>query len=144
MRWFAQRRRGEEPEAAAPQGVDTAFTAVEGERGVSVVGRPPSLQTRVSNLLAFALMATIGLGLLIWYYANIVVGSGASRVATSRLEENAAAEITLRPLGRVEPPRPSALETLLGDRPIEPPPEAGVVQPAPQPPRQAYSTSKHS
>jgi type IV secretion system protein VirB10 len=123
-----------------PAAGDNEQTAIEGERAASVVRRPPSLQTRLSNLLAFGLMATIALGLLGWYYAS--VGSGRARSApTASVAENASAEIALRPLGRVDPPAPSPLENLLGGAP-EPPPEA--VLPAPLEPRPVYSAPSYA
>jgi type IV secretion system protein VirB10 len=123
-RWW----RRHEPDAAEPpplSGDDGELASVEGERGTSAVQRPPSLQTRLSNLLAFGLMGTIGLGLLGWYYAN-VVGGRARGVSVSSAQESAGAVITLRPLGRVDPPIPPAaspLENLLGGPPEEPPPD---------------------
>ena len=142
MTWFSGWRRKQEtgvPESPPPA-VDGVQTAVEGERATSAVRRPPSLQTRLSNLLAFGLMATIGFGLLVWYYTTV----GSSRVrsaATASVAENASAEIALRPLGRVDPPAPSPLENLLGGPP-EPPPEA--VVPAQPEPRPVYSAASYT
>ena len=62
------------PVAADPPTDDPADGEVPGERGTSAVQRPPSLQSRLSNLLAVGLMAAIGIGLLAWYYANWVGG----------------------------------------------------------------------
>jgi type IV secretion system protein VirB10 len=93
---------------------------VPGERGASAVQRPPSLQSRLSNLLAVGLMAAIGVGLLAWYYANWVGGrSSAREAAQSTAQEKAEGEINLRPLGRVDQP---LLQGLLGEAPEEPPP----------------------
>lgn len=136
MTWFSGWRRGQDAETLEPppSAVDGEQTSVEGERATSAVRRPPSLQTRLSNLLAFGLMATIGLGLLGWYYAS--VGSGRVRSApTASVAENASAEIALRPLGRIDPPAPSPLENLLGGPP-EPPLE--TVVPALPEPRPMY------
>jgi type IV secretion system protein VirB10 len=44
--------------------------AVPGERGIASVNRTPSIQSRVSSVLAMALMVGLGLGLLTWYYAH--------------------------------------------------------------------------
>ena len=120
---------------------DSELPSIEGERATSAVQRPPSLQTRLSNLLAFGLMATIGLGLLVWYYANVVGGDRPRGPATSSAAESAGAEITLRPLGRVEPPAPSPLENFLGAPPEEPPPEA---LPAAEDPRPVYTASNYA
>lgn len=97
-------------------------TQVEGERGVSAVQRPPSLQSRLSNLLAVALMGSIGLGLLGWYYGKAMSSRAAARTAAeSSTQARAEGEINLRPLGRVDPP--SLVQNVLGDAPEEPPEE---------------------
>ena len=104
---------------------------VEGERGVSAVQRPPSLQSRLSNFLALSLMGTLGVGLVGWYYAhNLGAHTTARQAAQSSAEEKAKGEINLRPLGRVDPPvnTPAALGTplqeIVGGRPPEPAPSA--------------------
>ncbi len=102
-----------------PESAEGELAAVEGERGESAVQRPPSLQARLSNLLAFGLMAMIGVGLLGWYYSHMV-GARPRTAAVRSAKDNAAAEIALRPLGRVDPPAASPLENLLGPAPEEP------------------------
>ena len=110
------------PVAADPPTDDPADGEVPGERGTSAVQRPPSLQSRLSNLLAVGLMAAIGIGLLAWYYANWVGGRASAReTAQSTAQEKAEGEINLRPLGRVDPPS-TLVQGLLGDAPEEPPP----------------------
>jgi type IV secretion system protein VirB10 len=106
---------------------------VEGERGVSAVQRPPSLQSRLSNFLALSLMGTLGVGLLGWYYAhNLGAHSTARQAAQSSAREKAKGEINLRPLGRVDPPvnapqtQGTPLQEILGARPPEPAPNAAV------------------
>jgi type IV secretion system protein VirB10 len=99
---------------------------VAGERGVSAVQRPPSLQSRVSNVLAAGLMGVLAVGFLGWYYVNSIGSRAHARVAAeSSAKEKAKGEMALRPLGRVDPPPPSraALEGLLGEAPEEPPPD---------------------
>ena len=98
---------------------------VAGERGVSAVQRPPSLQSRVSNVLAAGLMGVLAVGFLGWYYVNSIGSRTQARAAaSSSAKEKAKGEMALRPLGRVDPPPPSraALEGLLGEAPEEPPP----------------------
>lgn len=123
-------------------------THVTGERGVSAVQRPPSLQARLSNLLALALMASLALGLLGWYYVHSIERRASARTAAqSSAQEKAKGEMTLRPLGRVDPPPPapvqssSSLETLLGEAPEEPPPEIpeAWLRPAEDPLPTAYA-----
>lgn len=137
MSWLDRFRprgpRAREPSATA-QAADAASSAAEdgreaqvaGERGESAVQRPPSLQSRVTNVLAAGLMSALALGLLGWYYVHSLGSRANARVAAqSSAQEKAKGEMALRPLGRVDPPpaqTPSALETLLGEPPEEPPP----------------------
>lgn len=114
--------RFRQPPAEAVSGSPDGESGVEGERAASAVQRPPSLQSRVSNLLAFGLMATIGLGLLGWYYGKVMTSRTAARTAAeSSAKSKAEGEINLRPLGRVDPP--SVVQNVLGEAPEEPPPE---------------------
>jgi type IV secretion system protein VirB10 len=82
-----------------------AQPGVPGERGAAVVARGLSLQSRIGNLLALALMLAIGMGFLAWYYGHV-----ASRPASARqgglqqLAGRAQAEMALPSLGPM--PRP--------------------------------------
>jgi len=118
------------PESAADD------AGVDGERAASTVQRPASLQSRVSNLLAFGLMAAIGLGLLGWYYGKVMASRTTARTAAeSSAKSKAEGEINLRPLGRVDPP--ALVQSVLGDAPEEPPPEdipEAWLRPAEDPP----------
>jgi type IV secretion system protein VirB10 len=124
------------PPADPPPDSVAGDSGVEGERAASAVQRPPSLQSRVSNLLAFGLMAAIGLGLLGWYYGKVVTSRTAARTAAeSSAKSKAEGEINLRPLGRVDPP--ALIQNVLGDAPEEPPPEdipEAWLRPADDPP----------
>jgi type IV secretion system protein VirB10 len=127
-----RRQRGQGNDAAPNSGDFGAEPAVErdsetvaGERGVSAVQRPPSLQSRVSNALAAGLMGLLAVGFLGWYYVNSLGSRNSAKAAAeSSAKEKAKGEMVLRPLGRVEPPPPTraALENLLGEAPEEPPP----------------------
>lgn len=95
---------------------------VAGERGVSAVQRPPSLQSRVSNYLAMGLMGALALGFLGWYYAQSMGNRASARVlAEAVAQDKAKGEMAVPPLGRVDPPPPTVLETFLGEPPEEPP-----------------------
>jgi type IV secretion system protein VirB10 len=80
----------------------------------------------VSNFLALGLMGTLALGFLGWYYMHSLGTRTSARVAAqSAAQQKAKGEMTLRPLGRVDPPptqSTSALESLLGEAPEELPP----------------------
>ena len=128
--------RFRQPPAEPPLDSVASDAGVEGERAASAVQRPPSLQSRVSNLLAFGLMAAIGLGLLGWYYGKVMTSRTAARTAAeSSAKSKAEGEINLRPLGRVDPP--ALVQNVLGDAPEEPPPEdipEAWLRPAEDPP----------
>jgi type IV secretion system protein VirB10 len=101
---------------------------VPGERQAGSVQRPPSLQARLSNLLAIGLMASLGLGFLMWYYAHSVSQRSASRATEQdSLADKAKGEVNLRPLGRVE--APALLDAVLGEAPPEPFADAGGDDP---------------
>jgi type IV secretion system protein VirB10 len=86
---------------------DAGPEEVAGERATTLVTRSVSVQSRLSNLLAVSLMTALGLGTLIWYYAN-----NASRQARMRSNiqsaaaNHAAGDTALPGLGRVDPPLP--------------------------------------
>jgi type IV secretion system protein VirB10 len=126
---FRGRDAGGEAPPSSPVVNDTDIESVDGERGVSAVQRPPSLQSRLSNFLALGLMGTLGVGLLGWYYAHTLGTRSTARMAAqSSAQERAKGDINLRPLGRVDPPAMAAappqgfaLQEILGSPP-EPPP----------------------
>lgn len=107
------------PNVDAAEAEPEAVEEVAGERQAGAVQRPASLQARVSNLIAIGLMATLGGGFLIWYYAHSMTQRAAARASEQdSVAEKARGEVNLRPLGRVDPP-PLA-QSLLGDAPPEP------------------------
>jgi type IV secretion system protein VirB10 len=86
---------------------DNGPEEVAGERATTLVTRSVSVQSRLSNLLAVSLMTVLGLGALIWYYAN-----NASRQARIRSNiqsaaaAHAAGDTVLPSLGRIDLPLP--------------------------------------
>jgi type IV secretion system protein VirB10 len=67
-------------------------------------------------------MGSLALGFLVWYYAHTAVNrSNARSAAQSASKGKPQGEMTLPPLGRVDPP-PPRIESLLGAAPEEPPP----------------------
>jgi type IV secretion system protein VirB10 len=81
-------------------------TGVTGERGATVVNSIRSMQSRVSSFLAAGVMIALGLGALSWYYANALGRQKRLRQsAVTTAANNAQAEMSLPPLGAVEPPR---------------------------------------
>jgi len=93
---------------------------VSGERDTHSVARFMSAQSRVSNILAVALMSLLGLGALTWYYASTVTRSARAReTAQAAASRRAQDDTPLPSLGRVEPPA------------AQDPPEPPVAAPPP-------------
>lgn len=103
------------PVSAQEGGLDT----VADERGVASINRTRSLQSRLSGVLAAGLMSVLALGFLTWYYAKTFARqSRAETAAESHSKKQPQAEMTLPPLGRVDPP---LVERVLGNSPDPPP-----------------------
>jgi len=103
---------------------DAGPEEVAGERSTTLVTRSVSVQSRLSNLLALSLMTVLGLGTLIWYYAN-----NASRQARIRSHiqstaaNHAAGDTVLPSLGRIDPPSPPPVSREIDSPPpIDAPP----------------------
>jgi type IV secretion system protein VirB10 len=156
MSVFDRFQRGEgDPPTPSSSEAKADMDSVQGERGVSAVQRPPSLQSRLSNVLALGLMGTLGVGLLGWYYAKTLsTRSNAHLAAQSAVKEKAKGDINLRPLGRVDPPANASpvqaytLQEILGAPPEPPPatapawsPSAGAPHPT-SPPEVAAKTPR--
>jgi type IV secretion system protein VirB10 len=106
-------------------GAEGLADSVPGERGISSVNRAPSLQTRVSNVLAVGLMVVLAVTFLVWYYGHAVAGRANSKNAARLAPKNKTqGEMVLPPLGRVDPPAPAAsasmIDRALGAAPPEP------------------------
>jgi type IV secretion system protein VirB10 len=92
---------------------------VSGERDTHSVARFMSAQSRVSNILAVALMSLLGLGALTWYYASTVTRSARAReTAQAAASQRAQGDTPLPSLGRVEPP--AAQDPPVADPPAAP------------------------
>jgi type IV secretion system protein VirB10 len=101
MSWLASR-------AAARSG-GTLEPQVAGERGTPVIVREQSLQSRLSNLFAIALMLLAGVGFLLWYYTHAAHAPARARQRSQALAASrVVADGTLPPLGPVTPPAGSA------------------------------------
>lgn len=87
-----------------------ADSTVRGERDGTTLRQPPSVQSRVSNLLAISLMSVLGLGMLTWYYANAMTRQSRARQSVQAASaRRAQGDMPLPSLGRVDPP-PAAAE----------------------------------
>jgi len=103
---------------------DSGPEEVVGERATTLVTRSASMQSRLSNLLAVSLMTVLGLGTLIWYYANNA--SRQTRIRSniqSTAANHAAGDTVLPSLGRIDPPSPPpGFSAIDAPPPIDAPP----------------------
>jgi len=77
---------------------------VDGERDGSGSLRVLSMQSRVSNFLAFGLMGALGLGSLTWYYAHALAEQGrVKETAQAASAKRAQGDLPLPSLGRLAP-----------------------------------------
>ena len=120
-------------ETLNPQPGELSEEAVRGERTTAIVDAARSAQSRVSGLLAAALMITLGLSALGWYYAHALTRvTRARQQAQTATTSRAQGEMPLPSLGHIEPPLAVAASTSAPtplDRPLEPGPIANPREP---------------
>ncbi len=86
-------------------GPDAPEDTVLGERDGTAVNRAPSVQSRISNMLAIGLMSVLGIGMLTWYYANALTRQSRARQSAQASSVNRAqGDMPLPSLGRIDPP----------------------------------------
>jgi type IV secretion system protein VirB10 len=91
---------------------------VQGERGRSTLTKAPSVQSRMSNILAIGLMSVLGLGLLTWYYANALTRQNQARQSAQAVStRRAQGDMPLPSLGKIDPP---AIERPVPSPPVSP------------------------
>jgi type IV secretion system protein VirB10 len=84
-----------------------ADSTVRGERDGTTLRQPPSVQSRISNVLAISLMSVLGLGMLTWYYANAMTRQSQARQSVQAASaRRAQGDMPLPGLGRIDPPPP--------------------------------------
>ncbi len=108
---------------------------MRGERSTALVGAARSLQSRASSVFACALMITLGVGALSWYYAHALTRqTHARQAAQATSASRAQGEMPLPALGPIEPvvsaaraeaapaaaALPEAREPAVADPPSEP------------------------
>ncbi len=119
----------------------SAAEPIAGDRGIPQMNRAPSVQSRLSSLLALALMCALGVGFLTWYYARTLARPAqAHQAAQTAAKSHAQGEMALPSLGRIEAPRIARAD------PPAPKAEVPVIEqaigPAPPPPAmQVYPTA---
>ncbi len=107
---------------------------VRGERSTALVAAARSLQSRASSVFACALMVTLGVGGLSWYYAHAVTRPMRARqAAQAGAASRAQAEMPLPALGPVEPVVPAARTYGAPAAPLPEPPEPESAERAPEP-----------
>ena len=122
---------------------------VRGERGSSALTNAPSVQSRMSNILAVGLMSVLGLGLLTWYYASALTRQSQARQSAQAVStKRAQGDMPLPSIGRIDPPpveRPAPpvspsleeaassapMPAQIRDIPLQPSPPANVYGGAP-------------
>jgi type IV secretion system protein VirB10 len=83
--------------------IPTQNTDVEGERGVSMLSRARSMQSRAGNMLALGFITILGVGLLVWYYTNAFARNKHIQEATLAAAKNRAqSEMRLPALGPID------------------------------------------
>jgi type IV secretion system protein VirB10 len=137
---FGARSNEEGSEALEAQNVTEESTpraesdgTLAGDRGIPSINRARSLQSRMSSVLAFALMSSLGLGFLTWYYAKTLTRPARVQHAAQAAAKNRAqGEMVLPSLGPIvsplvpQAPAPApredstTLERLLGPAPALP------------------------
>ena len=138
-----------DPQSEAQKPESSAdFENVVGERGIPALDRTRSLQSRMTSALAIGLMSALALGFLAWYYTQTFAKRAeAQEEAKTSTRTKAQGEMSLPPLGRIDPP---TVERVLGPAPTLPDETTSrsLMQPAyasfptPEPGSYAPSTRK--
>lgn len=106
----------------------TAGATVSGERRESFVARLMSLQSRVNNLLALAVMVMVGCGFLVWFYSTINQRQNdAVAKATQEKKMMAGGDMKLPPI-TIESPHAAVTDP----QPVAPTWVADLIGPAPE------------
>ena len=88
-----------------------AVRGIVGDRGPAWVKRGASMQSKVQNVLALAVVALIGGGFLVWYYTGLAATP--APVEETRAQTAVQGEMTLPPLG----PAPQRVVVVPTDEP---------------------------
>ena len=111
---------------------EEAGSTVRGERDGATLRQPPSVQSRISNVLAIGLMSVMGLGLLTWYYAHAMTRQSRARLSVQAASaKRAQGDMPLPSLGRIDPPAMAERPPAAPD-PAMPPDSPALPDPAAQ------------
>jgi type IV secretion system protein VirB10 len=120
----------------------TGTPEVPGERDTTAVNRAPTVQSRISSVLAIGLMSLLGLGMLTWYYANALTRQSRARQSAQTSSVNRAqGEMSLPSLGRIDPPIRDSARAEQTEVPREPGPREPGPQDPPPPPTPLVATT---
>ncbi|MGA7537847.1 MAG: type IV secretion system protein VirB10 [Steroidobacteraceae bacterium] len=112
-----------------------ARDSVQGERGSPIVSRAQSLQSRMSSLLAAAMMVSVGAGLLTWYYAEALSRPTAARAAArASIPENAGEGMTLPSFAAMAAPAAARSAPAVSSASSPSSPLGALPNPLPEPP----------
>lgn len=82
-----------------------SYQEVAGERAAPVIAQALSLQTRLSNYIAFALIAIVAVGLLLWYYGRAAAPLASQvRAQQHPAAKGAADDVMLPSIGPIRVP----------------------------------------
>lgn len=85
---------------------DSGSSELRGERAAPAIARERAMSSRISSILAITLMSALGLGLLIWYYANTISRQTDARHNAQELARHRAqGDQPLPSLGRLTAPQ---------------------------------------
>jgi len=90
---------------------------VPGDRGVSATYRPQSLQTRMTQYLAFGVGVVVMTVFLLWYYQHALAHDPRDKKPPPSQGRAGSASMALPPLGRIDAP---LIERVLGPAPVLP------------------------
>ena len=89
--------------------LDEPGTGTPVDRAIPVVGRARALSSRLSSILAIALMSVLGVGMLVWYYATMMSRQSAVRTtAQETARHRAQGDAPLPSLGTISAPIPES------------------------------------
>jgi type IV secretion system protein VirB10 len=111
---------------------EPAESNIRGERTAPVIARERAMSSRVNSILAVGLMSALGLGMLVWYYANTFKRQAGSRQAVqSAARRQGEGDLPLPSLGPIVPPQPVGAEKAVNaDTQLEVPPLVAAPQTA--------------
>lgn len=110
-----------------PPGESDQQDGLVGERRIPSITKSQSLQSKLNNVFAGALLVLVGAGFLVWYYSNMISKHREAQAAKQKQQEQALQTGSLPKLGAV--PFPSAAQP---QEVPAPPPMGNLFEPPPE------------